>query len=181
MKKNIKICLAVTLLLFFSCSTIHAEEGTAYATPIFSKYIDNDTIDPDCGNLIVGGTWDYITGSSHYNNDARIALSKTGNLYGWTMHKDGLKSSNPEIKVYINDARFTCPKAQYVYYAYSSSGSQTAYLQVQINQNTAAGGWNYIGTASAGAIGKRVSHVTVTPRETASGYIGADGVNIRLA
>lgn len=176
MKKKIVLCI-LSLALIWGLS-VHAEEASSYAQ--LSTFIDNDEANAQFFRNASLGHWDYYTNSAHYRGDSRVANSTVGNLYLWGYRSQSAStiSNNPRIYAYLNDVQFTCPRALYVYYAYNG-GSQVEYLRQRINQNTAPAGWGYVGLASS-ARGKAISHVTVTPDQSSSGRMGADGIRIDI-
>lgn len=168
-KGKILIIFMIMMMMILSYGDVKAASSSV------SYELDNDEANNPSGTNGWTGLWHYLTGTRHFRGDARIQEITTGEVYFWGYTGNGGPSlSNPEIYVYLNDAKFTCSKASYQFYA-KVNGEQIQYFERKINQNIAPTGWGYIGTAHTYG-SKRVSHMVVTSFVKESGYMGADGV-----
>ncbi len=146
--------------------------------------IDND--DAHGHSNSTNGFSTYFTSSYHYNGDARrqSSSSPSNGLYRWIYKSSFLKTGtiNASLKAYLNDYSFTDPSARY----YVNYGNTSVVKLVgTINQNTAPGGWNTIGSAYMAPIdstGRNVSSFVQLSVSGKSGYnTGADGIQITLS
>ncbi len=137
--------------------------STVYAT---EAMCDNDAVGYPCSNGSYG-SWTYRSGySGDQNGDDRLARNDSYRWYHWDYD---YSYNNPELSVWLNNSDFTNPAANY--FIKNSSGH---YSVGDINQNTAPGGWSYIGAVSGSMNG-----VDVTQHgDYANTYTGADMVNL---
>ncbi|MDE6034830.1 MAG: hypothetical protein K2G36_02860 [Ruminococcus sp.] len=134
LKKVLSYILAVGLV-FSTMSVV-----TSFA------YIEVDNDDSQGFSNTNNGFDTYLTSSSHYRGDSRRNYNSPDANYVYEFNGHG-KSTTTSFKVkmyaYLNDATFNNPKAKYVAY-----GNSTSFLFGCLNQNTAAGTWNYVGEAT---------------------------------
>ena len=170
------LCGMLMVSVFLSVFSLNTSAETTV-----SFTIDNDTVDSTCINW-QNGFDIYVTGSAHYNDDCRRALtSNTEAFYEWSKRSCMLASSKPiyvTAGYYLNNTLFTDPQA--MYYIVQRDGG---YLMGYVNQKTARGGWSYINYtitknyATPG--GYSVWGMSVSPSGVGTGYTGADAISIR--
>lgn len=172
--QNMTVFLICVLLLCHSVLAVCAVTHT----------IDND--DAHGHSNSSNGFSSYLTSSYHYNGDARrqSSSSPSNGLYRWIYKSTFIKSGtiNATVKAYLNDYSFTDPAARY-YINYGNT--YVVKLAGTLNQNTAPGGWNTIGSISMAPIdssGRNVSSYVQLSVSGKSGYnTGADGIQITLS
>lgn len=172
---RISIIMMIVLVMISQC--IVSAAAVSYT-------IDND--DAHGHSNYQNGFSTYFTSSYHYNGDARKqpSSSPSNGLYRWIYKNTFLKTGtiNASLKAYLNDYSFTDISARY-YVNYGNT--YVVKLVGTINQNTAPGGWNTIGSTSMAAIdstGKNVSSYVQVSVSGKSGYnTGADGIQITLS
>lgn len=105
-----------------------------------TRTIDNDSIASGYGNYNNG--FSYITSSSLYNGDARIAASNSSYYYYWTYPAISFSapSCNIVVQAYLNHANFTDTAARYTVAVCQNAN----YTIGTIDQNAAPSGWNLI-------------------------------------
>lgn len=127
----------------------------------------------------VFGSWSYVTGSNHYNNDARLSSYKTQqndlNTYAWKYTgKEYTKHGTvARLSVYLNDSRFD---GVATYLNQGKGGMNANYGRTEfgtIDQNKAPGGWSVISWAylNAPSFGPYV-----VAQQASYNRIGADAV-----
>lgn len=169
-KKNLNKFIASCI----SIATIAMPMGIIANASTYSRLIDNDPTSSS-GNSSSNSGFSYISGGSCYNGDARIASSgNSSSFYHWIHPKislGGVKTVTVNLQVYLNHANFTDPSAKYT--VYKNGASLTVGY---INQNTAAGGWNYKSASSNDFTGLWL--VGVSPSGLSGYQTGADAVNV---
>ena len=146
-------------------------------------YIDNDDAH-GYSNARIGGFDTYLSGSSHYNGDARREETGKNAEYWWYFEGSG-KTSSTSITVtlhaYVNHSTFTDPKANYCVNA-CSTNFDIGYL----DQDSADAGWNYVGRRTVKPL-TSIGYNSVTPTgivvqpSSFNGYnTGADGIRVNL-
>lgn len=118
----------------------------------------------------------YLKSSQYYNGDARRgntgSYDSTEGVYGCQyVWKHFLAAHNTSFYVYLWDNSFTEPNASYGTYS-----TTYAVHYGTINQNTAPGGWSYVGSANL----KGYSRPFYMGAYTSGGqhYAGADAVKV---
>lgn len=144
-------------------------------------YVEVDNDDSQGYSNFNNGFDTYLSGNSHFRGDARRNYNSTYANYTYEFAGDG-KTTKTSFKVkmyaYLNDATFTNPSAKYVAYGNSSS-----YTFGTLNQDLAAGGWNYVGEATVKPL-TQYGYTSVTCNAVGvetnghSRYTGADGVRV---
>lgn len=144
-------------------------------------YLEIDNDDSKGYSNINNGFNTYLSGSSHFRGDARRNYNSEYANYTYEFSGSG-KSTTTSFKVklyaYVNDSTFTNPSAKYVAY-----GNSSAYTFGTLNQDTAFGGWNYVGEATVKPL-TQYGYKSVTCNAVGVGtngplrYTGADGVRV---
>ncbi|MFD2673596.1 hypothetical protein [Marinicrinis sediminis] len=132
LKKQI-LMLTVSLLVIFSATS------SSFAA---SKRCDNDPATSGCTDSY-SGTFNLITHGASVSNDFRIQYSRdwnTGSYYRWNVNTGVSYSSRTgmDYEVHLNTVYATATVDYYVDGIYVST----------INQDTAPGGWNSIGSGT---------------------------------
>lgn len=137
MKRKI-ITIAVSVFLALSCQT-----GMIANASNYSHIIDNDPIASGFGYTYTSNMT-YYSASGSYNNDMRLSsVLSSGSYVKVTYTYPQISVSNPQyfkLGVYLNNINFTDENAWYHYEFYPTCIASVGY----INQNTAAGDWNYL-------------------------------------
>lgn len=140
-------------------------------------YVDND--DASGYSNSREGFNETLSSSSYYRGDARRNGGSAGS-YSWYFNGSGKGSTSSfdvSMYAYVNDASFTNTSARYV-----ANGNSTWFTIGYLNQNSAAGGWNYIGRTTVtplyeyGYNSIAVNSVTLIANSTY--YTGADGIQV---
>lgn len=145
-----------------------------------TRTIDNDSIASGYGNINNG--FSYITSSSLYNGDARIADSNSSYSYYWTYPAISFSapSCNIVVQAYLNHASFTDIAAMYTVAVCQNAGYNIA----TINQNVAPSGWSLIRKNNLTSLdmayyfSSSYAHVVPSGR---GGQTGADGIIVAIA
>lgn len=145
-------------------------------------YVDND--DSQGHTNARSGYNTYITGSSHYRNDARTqATGSTYNYYEWDLCDDKVTSRTGitlSLYAHINHSTFNDQGA-----SYSALCSYSSFINV-INQETFSPTWYIVGTVYLTpytAVGERdvTLHGAFVQPGTSYGYTSAaDGLRFNL-
>lgn len=133
-----KRILSYTLAMGIVFSTISTLSSFAYIE------VDND--DSQGFFNYNNGFNTYLTSSSHYRGDSRRNYNDQYANYTYELSGYGQStntSMTASMYAYLNDITFTNPSAKYVAY-----GNSTSFTFGYLNQNTAAGAWNYVGEAT---------------------------------
>ena len=153
--------LTKKILTVLACGMLAATGMTGMSASAATTYVDND----DLGDSRMQSTGNYTGSNEKY--------------YVWNLVNDRVtakKKISLKLYAYVNDYRFTDPATKYyaVTMVYASMGT--------LNQNTASGGWNLVGTKALTPSSTLGEHdVTLTAAKanpgTQSGYnTGADGI-----
>lgn len=176
-------CLKFVLLLGMIMAllvggSIGANAYTTYTTHI----IDNDDAQGYSNDRYGFDT--KLSARSLYYGDARLqTCNSNGSTYYYNFTPYGRSTKiYATVSAYLNHTKFTDPRAAYYINDYSTAGSA---LAGYINQNTAPGGWNQIGTASTGI--RSASGLYATQRvelcastQGSSYNCGADAIKVVL-
>ena len=131
------------------CLIFSAAIGANAYTQTF--YVDNDAL-PDSGgsnHRLQYYFANYITGSNHFNSDARIHtdwMYFNTAFYMWNYNNSIAGPSNVDsttVQVYLNDVRFNDTEALYNFSWTNNIGGRTS-LEVVYNQNSAPAGWSNV-------------------------------------
>ena len=149
--------------------------------------IDNDALSTSgYTNSGSSSVFQYKTGSTLYNGDARIApctIPGEDKLYHYNYNHVPIPYTKSSLSVtfgmYLYHNDFTDPQAIYFVNASSSIG-RGGIASCGINQNTAAAGWNYISTVRYNLTGTHMlGGVSVCPSGyNTRTYTGADAIKI---
>lgn len=167
MKKMIK------LLLIISCSFLVSFTNVFAATKTI--IIDNDALSSAPGDNGSSYGFTYGTGSGNYNNDYRIAKPGTSSHYQWASKSVDYEDADYDVNyyVYLNNVKFTCPKA-----FYELSTSPVGTKGIIKNQDTAPGGWNTIITHFGGAMDYVLAIDVSCHLSSGGGNVGADAAKM---
>ena len=131
------------------CLIFSAAIGANAYTQTF--YVDNDAL-PDSGgsnHRLQYYFANYITGSNHFNSDARIHtdwMYFNTAFYMWNYNNSIAGPSNVDsttVQVYLNDSRFNDTDAEYRFTWTNNIGGTTTLRQVY-NQDSAPAGWSNV-------------------------------------
>lgn len=126
--------------------------------------------------------------SGAYNGDLRLSpvIVNDNANYSWCFPTISVPktSCNVQLSVYLNNANFTDPNAQYIFKVRSSDSSASYGTNIgSINQRYAYGGWNYISSnvnANSGKYNIYASEVMVVSSTGSSKQLGADGLIVTV-
>ena len=131
------------------CLIFSAAIGANAYTQTF--YVDNDAL-PDSGgsnHRLQYYFANYITGSNHFNSDARIHtdwMYFNTAFYMWNYNNSIAGPSNVDsttVQVYLNDVRFNDTQAEYRFTWTNNIGGTTTLRQIY-DQNSAPAGWSNV-------------------------------------
>ncbi|AOA02324.1 hypothetical protein [Carnobacterium maltaromaticum] len=158
MKNKLKVGLFSVLVILLIVITLPSKADAA------TWVIDNDAAAGQPGSSgITGGSWSYRGGGMF--NDHRINYGNGS--YAWNTHGIG-NSGRMNAYAYINNRDFVGMGNYYFVVNGSSMG-----VSKIINQNTAPGGYNYIGTINN--VSARTNY-HIMLNNAGGGAIGADAV-----
>lgn len=165
------------LLIGGSCVGLSANATT------FTRSTDNDPVASGySGSAYNMSYYSGISGS--YNNDMRLSpsINMEHAQYSWNYPTMAIPrtSCNVKLQVYLNNANFTDPDAQYIFKVYSSdSGAAYGTNIGSINQRYAVSGWTTISNtvyANSGKYNIYSSEVMVVSSIGSTKQLGADGL-----
>ncbi len=181
LKKILASTIAIGMICSISSISVYADgaSSTLNTTLPTNKIVDNDALSGQGGMSQYG--FQYITGSSHFNNDARRSTSVAYPSYTWYMPYRYYKNTSPKLititlDVYLNDVTFTANAAKYMADdTLGSGGTSITYY----NQNRAPAGWSRAGGVALN--GPYINGVTVSRGNSTSGTnVGADAIRFTL-
>lgn len=178
-----RFCKLFLIPIAFSFIGAFINIKSAYATgPDF--IVDNDPI-----LSWQGGAYDNMTYyggvSGSFYNDMRLSPSISGSnaYYKWTytVVNYGYTSGSLSLGVYLNNANFTDPYAEYIVENFSGGpeSSGTTLPVGHINQNTAPAGWTTISCTMTSYYDNNISSGFIQVRASSGSYkqLGADAIH----
>ncbi|MBY0085354.1 MULTISPECIES: hypothetical protein [Brevibacillus] len=141
-----------------------------------SETCDNGSTKAECADWFTGD-FDLENDTDSWGNDYRINYDGAG-VYWWEFTWDEpIQLMSPEVWVYLNETKF---RADAMYMAkYDDSGFGTVMVG-SIDQNTAPGGWNYIGEGEQLGFGSNITTIYVYAfAGVDNDNLGADAVKVR--
>ncbi len=177
LRKRMAISCLCGFLIGGSCLGLNTNAAT------FTRSTDNDPVASGySGSALNMSYYGGISGS--YNNDMRLSPVINNDLatYSWLFPTMAIPktSCTVTLQVYLNNANFTDPNAQYIFKVRSSDSTASYGTNIgSINQRYAVSGWTTISSpvyANSGKYNIYSSEVMVISSTGSAKQTGADGL-----
>ncbi|PLR75771.1 hypothetical protein CU633_19230 [Bacillus sp. V3-13] len=168
-----KLAKLGVMFLVLMMSFIFNVTDEAEAACVPSQTLDNDHGAINSSYNWYYGNWAYGSYHGDFNGDHRISASgSNGTTYAWRFsYCDGISRA---FSVYLNHPNFTDPYADYFVGKQNYSG-QVDIVHQDMNQRTAAGGWNRLEYTTAGSDSLTDLYIV---KSSSGASAGADGAKV---
>ncbi|WP_103106303.1 hypothetical protein [Brevibacillus reuszeri] len=160
----------ITFLVMLNVAFINANPVQAYQ----QKECDNNSTKWYCSDWY-SGDFEYEEDSDSIGGDYQLNYDGAG-VYYWEIAWDEiLMLSEPRLWVHLNESKFRADAMYMVLYDDSGFGAE---MIGSIDQNTAPGGWSYIGRGDSNGTGSEYTTIYVYALG-GDDNLGADAIRVR--